>query len=244
MTTPTENPNQICNHCGQKAFAHYPQPSLLGKDLLVCPFATFEAETNLSGGVEGHAHSLRDHVSANQWGSSGKETGNPMPSENQASPAQSLSPAQEKLCAYWTLPDPWTGDYGADVRRFARDLLVLREPESEFDRLKRDNDTLVTGNLKLRRKLEEQHCRDCCCAQSWRALGVTEYDGRSIVEHIADLRHGLAKLQQPDPDADEALNRIVQSAAERIEHGLSYEGASSIEGIVRAAIKAARQQKA
>src|SRR5882724_1525931 len=37
--------------------------------------------TLLSGGVEGHAHSLRDHVSANQWGSSGGETGTPTPSE-------------------------------------------------------------------------------------------------------------------------------------------------------------------
>jgi hypothetical protein len=65
----------------------------------------------------------------------------------------------------------------------------------------------------------------------------------AMVEDNAKLRRKLEELQQPDPDADEALNRIVQSAAERIEHGLSYEGASSIEGIVRAAIKAARKHE-
>ena len=102
--TPTENPT--CKHCGQGKSEHRPANYNDGVTIgqfLVCPFATFEAETetNLSGGVEGNAHSLRDHVSENHWGSSGKETGNPMPSENQASPAQNLSPAQEKLCEEW-----------------------------------------------------------------------------------------------------------------------------------------------
>ena len=33
-----------------------------------------------------------------------------------------------------------------------------------------------------------EHCRDCCCAQSWKALGITKYTGRSIPEHIQRLR--------------------------------------------------------
>ncbi len=41
----------------------------------------------LGSGVEGHAQSVRDHESENQRGSNGGETGNPTPSENQASPA-------------------------------------------------------------------------------------------------------------------------------------------------------------
>jgi hypothetical protein len=37
------------------------------------------------------------------------------------------------------------------------------------------------------------HCKDCCCARSWRALGVTEYTGKSIPEHIEELRAEIAK---------------------------------------------------
>lgn len=34
----------------------------------------------------------------------------------------------------------------------------------------------------------EHHCTDCCCAKSWQALGITEYTGKSIPEHIAELK--------------------------------------------------------
>ena len=37
------------------------------------------------------------------------------------------------------------------------------------------------------RRYEAAHCMDCCCAQSWKALGVTTYTGLSIVEHIKQL---------------------------------------------------------
>lgn len=33
-----------------------------------------------------------------------------------------------------------------------------------------------------------EHCKDCCCARSWKALGITSYTGKSIPEHIAALR--------------------------------------------------------
>ena len=53
MTTPTENPT--CKHCGQSKFDHRPANYSDGVTIgqfLVCPFATFaaETETNLSGG--------------------------------------------------------------------------------------------------------------------------------------------------------------------------------------------------
>lgn len=35
---------------------------------------------------------------------------------------------------------------------------------------------------------KENHCKDCCCAESWKALGIKEYTGKSIPEHIAELR--------------------------------------------------------
>lgn len=34
----------------------------------------------------------------------------------------------------------------------------------------------------------DQHCKDCCCTRSWKALGITEYTGKSIAEHIEELR--------------------------------------------------------
>lgn len=35
------------------------------------------------------------------------------------------------------------------------------------------------------------HCQDCCCARSWKALGISEYTGLSIPEHIQQLREAL-----------------------------------------------------
>jgi hypothetical protein len=40
---------------------------------------------------------------------------------------------------------------------------------------------------------EVTHCRDCCCARSWKALGIAQYTGRSIPEHIEQLRAALVK---------------------------------------------------
>ena len=39
------------------------------------------------------------------------------------------------------------------------------------------------------------HCVDCCCAQSWKALGITEYTGKSIPEHIKELRKALLDIK-------------------------------------------------
>lgn len=37
-------------------------------------------------------------------------------------------------------------------------------------------------------RLKDGHCKDCCCARSWEALGITEYTGRSIPEEIERLQ--------------------------------------------------------
>jgi len=50
-------------------------------------------------------------------------------------------------------------------------------------------------------------CEDCCCAQSWKALGVTEYDGRSIPEHISALRERNVGLLA---DAEALNDEIAQ----------------------------------
>jgi hypothetical protein len=44
--------------------------------------------------------------------------------------------------------------------------------------------------------LENEHCKDCCCARSWAALGISEYTGKSIPEHIASLRAENAALRE------------------------------------------------
>lgn len=43
------------------------------------------------------------------------------------------------------------------------------------------------------RKSFSEHCQDCCCARSWKALGITDYTGLSIPEHIERLRNALLK---------------------------------------------------
>lgn len=42
---------------------------------------------------------------------------------------------------------------------------------------------------------DENHCRDCCCAKSWEALGIEHYDGKSIPEHIEALRARVTELE-------------------------------------------------
>lgn len=47
-------------------------------------------------------------------------------------------------------------------------------------------------------KLREQanaHCVDCCCARSWKALGITEYTGQGIPEHIIQLKQRIERLE-------------------------------------------------
>ena len=46
----------------------------------------------------------------------------------------------------------------------------------------------AADRLEVMHKATDEHCKDCCCARSWRALGVTMHTGRSIPEHIDLLR--------------------------------------------------------
>lgn len=39
------------------------------------------------------------------------------------------------------------------------------------------------------------HCKDCCCARSWEALGITAHTGLSIPEHIRMLREENERLR-------------------------------------------------
>jgi hypothetical protein len=42
---------------------------------------------------------------------------------------------------------------------------------------------------------KENHCKDCCCAESWKALGIEKCTGLSIPEHIKELKAELFELK-------------------------------------------------
>lgn len=68
------------------------------------------------------------------------------------------------------------------------ELAALRESSLKWGKLMNEQRDELTA-------LKANHCRDCCCAQAWQALGVSEYDGKSIPEHITELREELAALK-------------------------------------------------
>jgi hypothetical protein len=62
---------------------------------------------------------------------------------------------------------------------------------------------------------EENHCVDCCCAQSWKALGITTYTGKSIPEHIAAQAAEIERLTRERDEAESAVSRYEDRIAER-----------------------------
>ena len=59
------------------------------------------------------------------------------------------------------------------------------------------------------RQERDSHCVDCCCARSWDALGVSEYDGKSIPEHITALRAERYALREVVAAADAMRDRYL-----------------------------------
>ena len=54
------------------------------------------------------------------------------------------------------------------------------------------------------------HCKDCCCARSWEALGITEYTGLSIPEHIERLTTERDEARKEVAALRALLRRIVR----------------------------------
>lgn len=79
-----------------------------------------------------------------------------------------------------------------------------------------------------RQKRDSEHCRDCCCARAWKALGVTEFTGKSIPEHIASLTEENERLRaeiKDRQDTEQSLTNWVYENGERIktlEDALKY----------------------
>jgi hypothetical protein len=58
--------------------------------------------------------------------------------------------------------------------------------------------------------MTENHCRDCCCARAWKALGFSEYTGKSIVEHIELLKGEVAALKLEVAVVERQRNEIIE----------------------------------
>lgn len=54
----------------------------------------------------------------------------------------------------------------------------------------------------------DNHCKDCCCARSWEALGITEYTGKSIPEHVAELTAQLEEMKRENTRLSRAVEVI------------------------------------
>lgn len=61
--------------------------------------------------------------------------------------------------------------------------------------------------------MSENHCKDCCCARSWNALGITEYTGKSISEEIQQVVRERDDLLY----CNDFVGRRVTSAESKIE---------------------------
>lgn len=71
-------------------------------------------------------------------------------------------------------------------------LKYTPEERDRYGKLVAEYEEFIKLREQLRQRDEQkEHCKDCCCAQSWEALNIKEYDGKSIPEHITDLREQL-----------------------------------------------------
>ena len=74
-------------------------------------------------------------------------------------------------------------------------LAIMNRPILNGTELRDAYNELLAHDAAHRARIAElegmTHCRDCCCARAWEALGVRTYSGLSIVEHITRLRQQL-----------------------------------------------------
>lgn len=87
--------------------------------------------------------------------------------------------------------EPLTDDlmHKDEISRLEQEIAALRE---ESDRW-RGKYADACSSLVSR---DEEHCKDCCCARSWNALGGQTIPGGSIPQHIEELVSELAALRE------------------------------------------------
>lgn len=74
-----------------------------------------------------------------------------------------------------------------DIRDVLRAADAIESQALEIAELRAERDHLASRYDAVVRE-QSEHCKDCCCARSWAALGITKYTGKSIPEHIEELR--------------------------------------------------------
>lgn len=118
-----------------------------------------------------------------------------------------MTPIQQVLSEFSGLltgnPDAVTSLREWQVKTMVEEIERLKEVEKERDEAKKG------------------HCKDCCCAQSWKALGITQYTGKSIPEHITDLRNKLI-FECDSSDQLSQLRTAYREALEALKHWKSY----------------------
>ena len=79
--------------------------------------------------------------------------------------------------------------------------------------------------------MDERHCEDCCCARSWKALGITEYTGKSIPEHITELQSENERLREEKKELGIMHDKYVKRVTKMmLEQGfkINYEGGPTV----------------
>ena len=67
------------------------------------------------------------------------------------------------------------------IKRLRADLARVTEERDTYYQKYADTCSTLASR-------DKEHCKDCCCARSWKALGIAEYTGKSIPEHIEELK--------------------------------------------------------
>lgn len=114
--------------------------------------------------------------------------------------SRELEEIRARIKGGWPIDDSVYTDRGTLLKWLdeARDAAVtlslkLGTAETERDEARVDYARLA-ARYNEQAKAESEHCKDCCCARSWRALGIDDYTGKSIPEHIGALRAEIERL--------------------------------------------------
>jgi len=87
------------------------------------------------------------------------------------------------------------------------------------------------------------HCKDCCCARAWAALGITEYTGKSISEHIEELRKRVADDEEERWPIPAGTDPAIAAAALSLQDSTAgYYGLATVMKAIEA-YEAARDTK-
>lgn len=69
------------------------------------------------------------------------------------------------------------------------DYRLKCDAESKAANVRADKAESALAQMREERdRLKDGHCKDCCCARIWKALGVESYTGLSIWEHVEKMR--------------------------------------------------------